>query len=164
MNKSYTLFTGLVSTVALASNLLLLSNKDVDMRIALFICLLSLTACGRPKNTPAEFKEYYDRFKKVFKVDPSNVEIVFKDSLDNIGGSVVGACYGNDYIEIDKEFWDESSDEGREKLVFHELGHCALGFDHNDAIRPDGCHESMMHSYLDSDSCYRKHNPNNWKE
>lgn len=49
----------------------------------------------------------------------------------------VGLCanYGtHQNITIDQEFWDRASDLQKEVLVYHELGHCALGRDHTEDL------------------------------
>ena len=43
---------------------------------------------------------------------------------------IIGLCHHRSsgaYIEIKKPFWDAATSQTRRTLVFHELGHCALG-------------------------------------
>ena len=49
-------------------------------------------------------------------------------------------------VTINLVFWDVLDDLGKEKLIFHELGHCILNRQHLDRIRGDGFCKSIMHS------------------
>ena len=134
------------------------------MRFTLvMLTVLILTGCGRKANIEFAFSEYYSRFANQFNVNPDYVSIEFKETLDAYGPSVVGVCSWNNgpQIYIDKEFWDYATDAAKEALIYHELGHCAMGWDHNDALLSDGCHASVMNSWMDSDYCYLKHRPEN---
>lgn len=69
---------------------------------------------------------------------------------------VVGLCskfLGFFMVKIDQQYWDVSSDWERRMLVFHELGHCYLGKDHNDTMLPGECPASIMHSNIVFDRC-----------
>jgi hypothetical protein len=91
----------------------------------------------------SKFERYYE--KKV------EVGINFGDIEDS-----VGLCYlltGN--IEIDKEYWDRQDEAAREELIFHELGHCVMGKEHNEKMIGD-CPASIMYPYIMPD-CYTRH-------
>jgi hypothetical protein len=51
-----------------------------------------------------------------------------------------------DLIIINTFYWDILDDLEKEKLVFHELGHCVLNRPHLDELRQDGHCKSIMHS------------------
>lgn len=100
------------------------------------LCLL--TACGRGPTAveSAEFAPYVTRFNNFSKEygrdtseDP-DVAIMF----DKLESDVVGACETGPFhgprIYIDRAAWEGKGDEGREAILFHELGHCVLGRDH----------------------------------
>lgn len=52
-------------------------------------------------------------------------------------------------VLIDKEFWDTASDNRKEQLIMHELGHCLLHRAHLTA-RVHGFPISFMYPYIDS--------------
>lgn len=99
---------------------------------------LSLTACG--KSTPPcsisqrepELQAIYDKFQEATNVDPSCTQISFNQDLDN--RSMTGLCnFDENTIYINPVNWEFYSDDYKEWVVVHELGHCVLGRDHKDA-------------------------------
>jgi hypothetical protein len=56
--------------------------------------------------------------------------------------SVIGYCISPIRLMIKTSFWNRSSATERLTLMYHELGHCALGQDHYDKA-PD-----IMNTYL----------------
>lgn len=66
--------------------------------------------------------------------------------------SVSGQCRhqsdGSHQLVIDTGFWRQATEVRKEFVVFHELGHCALGRGHLDTSLADGTCASMMHSGL----------------
>jgi len=97
--------------------------------------------------------------------------------------STVGLCeYFFKRVTIDDYYWKWLSETGREALIFHELGHCTLFRGHTDikeddgtieykienflfslgvfekkGYLKDGCPASIMHPYMFSDKCLKKH-------
>lgn len=60
-----------------------------------------------------------------------------KASLDenfskSVGETVIGYCLIPWRVSIRKAFWDRASASERMALIYHELGHCALGLEHYD--------------------------------
>ena len=51
-------------------------------------------------------------------------------------------------INIDPEFWAIASDVEKEEVVFHELGHCILGRDHEETVLEEGIPKSIMFPYV----------------
>lgn len=86
------------------------------------------------KKTDAEFTPYVQEFEKYYN-DKVKTPIIFGDKFEK---SVIGVCIEyNKHIKIIKinpRFWNQADTYEREALVFHELGHCELNKDHNDAI------------------------------
>ncbi len=76
---------------------------------------------------------------------------------------VAGLCNYNshepNHISIDREYWNQSSDLGREFVVFHELGHCVLIRDHLEGCTANRFYISIMRSGLGS--CRDAYNQNN---
>ncbi|MEL7399879.1 MAG: hypothetical protein AAGN35_15855 [Bacteroidota bacterium] len=77
-----------------------------------------------------------------------------------IGGSTIGYCEydparGN-HIALDEQYWSGASNQERAVLLFHELGHCFLNRDHDDAVLSDGTCKSIMHA--DESNCLVAYN------
>lgn len=56
---------------------------------------------------------------------------------EHFSKDTVGTCQRNknsQQIYIKKSYWDKASLSGREELIFHELGHCLLGMNHDTSI------------------------------
>jgi hypothetical protein len=78
----------------------------------------------------------------------------------NLDDTVIGLCQRPIFksvfrpiLTIDRNFWKTADSGTKEQLVFHELGHCALGRLHNDAVvnfLNIKVGVSIMHSYLDA--------------
>lgn len=136
--------------------------------------LLTLTACGSGSNqeldytkiTQSDFKrtrepvleEHLKRFEVLTGKSTNKLSTKFR-SLDEL---FVGRCLvwtnGERTIEVDPDFWQNSSDSSRENLIFHEAGHCVLNLDHdsemiqrNTLIIP----RSLMYPYV-LDGFYEK--------
>lgn len=69
---------------------------------------------------------------------------------DNLGGNTFGECVTKPLhpptILVNRVFWEARSvtDRLREIVLFHELGHCILGRQHNSELRADGAPSSIM--------------------
>lgn len=113
---------------------------------------LLLTACGAPNKTDAEFTEYVETFEKEAKAHGRGINldfsIVLADSLDT-STKQTGVCDDNG-IRILKSLWNSSSRSTKEALIYHELGHCALGRGHLDDLKTNGLPLSIMNSHWDS--------------
>jgi len=107
--------------------------------------LLGIIGCGDDKiHTNPSFDSYADRF--IADAEQYNTEIT-KDSINiqfmehaeySATGLVFGKCT-NGIVYIVKDYWDSTSEEGRETLLYHELGHCVLHRGHesgSDEIGP----------------------------
>ncbi|MCY7352130.1 MAG: hypothetical protein LH606_15945 [Cytophagaceae bacterium] len=49
-------------------------------------------------------------------------------------------------LRLDAPCWTQASEEARECLVFHELGHCLLRRPHKNTLFPNGANVSLMNS------------------
>lgn len=123
------------------------------------ILLLFLVSCGdikdmiykktpapAPKSSNAELLTYVEKFERLYGINVT-VPVNFKD----IEHGRAGVCYlwssGYAEIEIDPDFWQTFTEEQREQLVFHELGHCVFKRQH-DNTTTDNCPTSVMRSYM----------------
>ena len=129
--------------------------------LKLIICLtllISLISCEKDQQVvyfiDNDLLSYFDDFKK--EAAERNVQIDYEllgieGYIRTItSGDVVGQCVHNsidpDQVVIDRDYWNGASAIEKEFIVFHELGHCALGRSHLDTKNPDGTCISMMNS------------------
>lgn len=119
--------------------------------LLLLLTLLGIT-CSKDNAGVIEihpkFQIYVDRFieeaaKKGRAIDFSDtgLSIEFRDAVDVETG---GVCRSNHQIEIEKFYWEELTDDEKEGLIFHELGHCELGRGHRNDTLPNGEWTSRM--------------------
>src|SRR5690606_11448086 len=78
-----------------------------------------------------------------------DIPMQFTDKLKN---NVIGTCYrwwGPDFreIKIDQAYWVSASKNERISLVFHELAHCDINRDHDEAFLTNGWPRSLMYPY-----------------
>jgi hypothetical protein len=60
----------------------------------------------------------------------------------DLDSRVIGYCSPGSEVRFLTPFWEDSSATTRLTLVYHELGHCALGLDHTDG------EADIMNTYL----------------
>jgi len=107
-------------------------------------------------NVADELKPYFIRFEgeglsRGFQVDLTSPGIA--GEIEEISEeNVVGQCYQSTHnpnrVLIDSKFWEAATDQYKEFIVFHELGHCFLGREHLDDAYPNGQCVSLMRSGL----------------
>lgn len=120
------------------------SNNLVDQRLNTYFSNFETAALARG----------YD-------IDLNELEIT--GEISNIPESgVAGTCqYGQhlSHVTIDLDFWNNSSNNFREFVVFHELGHCVLHRDHREDAFNNGICRSIMRSGLED--CRDAYSPTN---
>lgn len=83
--------------------------------------------------------------------------------FEYLEGEVLGQCErysdGSKVIVLDQSNWDEASEIEKEFLLFHELGHCVLGREHDNSKDNKGFCTSIMQS--GTGSCKKKYNDSN---
>lgn len=175
--------------------------------VTLLICL-ALNGCTRLKIKLQPEYEGIDRrvlwlYKEYMYLSAENnvtfynpITIGFKDiGVDGEDGKVVGVCnYGVNFreIDLDKQFWEESSVYEKMALFFHEMTHClchrghdyghkkkypATNFDRivealewkiKGGPKPgrfdDGCPTSLMYPSVIDEDCFAAHYPEYVKE
>lgn len=93
---------------------------------------------GKPKarewrepHIEEEFMKYVDKFDSIYH---TNVGIMME--WGDLTNNMVGVCKwwddGHREIQIDRQAWPSFTDNGKEELIFHELGHCILNLPHNE--------------------------------
>lgn len=99
-----------------------------------------LTACGTydPRegaSIEAPFLPYVKTFEDECGCEVRDLPITFgeMESPEHIGECQNYRVVFDSYSEvlIDQTWWEEASDNGRERLIMHELGHCVLRRPHN---------------------------------
>lgn len=97
------------------------------------LILLSILGSGCAVYVPpSEFKPYYDKFELGTGIRPTT-DIVFKDLPEGTNGQCAMNAYSK-HIYINLVYWKIFSDNQREELVTHELGHCELGLQHDNTL------------------------------
>ena len=114
-----------------------------------------------PRISPATDPEFYtfrDNFEDDYSIytgqsiNTDNIPINFGDAKA-YNPIAVGVCLKWEWlgqvrwkeIIIDQTFWHAIDNDGKEVLIKHELGHCALDRNHDDKTY-FGIQESLMHS------------------
>jgi len=123
----------------------------------LIACIIFIPGCGKKNdfiyNVPAEFEPYVKRFISEAKARGHNITI---DNLiikyDAVSSSVYCATSNvissqNDVQKIilvnPQTCWQ--NDVQLEALIFHELGHCILGRNHDISLMPRGDPKTIMY-------------------
>jgi len=108
------------------------------------------------QNVPEPLWDFFERFEneaaeRGFLVNLNNHNLTAA-ILEIEESGVAGTCsYGSHtprHIEIDATFWNNSSDNFKEFVVFHELGHCVLLRGHREDAHANGTCVSLMRSGL----------------
>lgn len=97
-----------------------------------------------------DFKNYVTAFEQEIG---DKVEINISYSPQEYPTIAICYYYYNsperNYIEVDQDSWNNSIESAREEIIFHELGHCILGRDHdNNMIKEYSVPKSIMYPYV----------------
>lgn len=117
------------------------------------IPIIFLAACGQP-HVDAVFSPYVQKFEEV-----TGAKNDTPISFDDLTYPTIGNCTRNDagyrLVKVSRPYWSAASDDQKEYLILHELGHCVLNAKHIDVF-VDGCPISIMSKYAFGDTnCYR---------
>lgn len=126
---------------------------------------LVLFGCGHTARIDPAFLEYVDDFESHIGVAVTDTDIVF----DELDGPTLGYCItgqATNEIHIDRKSWSMMTKDGQEQLIYHELGHCVLGLEHNN-LRTilDGYYveASIMNAYWFGNRSYYSKYKENYK-
>jgi len=119
--------------------------------LLLFALLILIVTCKKEQNALIEpgFQEYVDRFFAEAKdrgidLKEHNLEVVFNE-IDACG---IGHKRFNNTnirrVEINPACWVGQSENYKEYLIFHELGHAVLERSHTNSVLPNAMAKSIM--------------------
>ena len=105
-------------------------------------------------NVDAELWSYFKNFEDEAAKRGFEIDIIASGITAEIGETAastwVGQCNHNhdhpNHIIINEDFWNTASKMRKEKIIFHELGHCLLERAHNEEMLPNGHCKSLMRS------------------
>jgi len=116
--------------------------------------LLALTACGKkPVLEVGQFQPYVRSFQAQAAAHGQNVQVTdlvikfgpmenkFERGICEINGDETPT------ILINEEAWNQMSEDEREPLLYHELGHCVLKRKHRADQMSAGVPASLMNPY-----------------
>jgi hypothetical protein len=114
------------------------------------LILVGLIGCGTEEmnlrtpgpasinNVNEDFQTHVDSFLYVF----TPVYEVPWVKYNELEGDVIGRCYETGGIDVNVKFYADMTIDAQRWLVYHELGHCALGLEHTET--------GIMMPYLDT--------------
>lgn len=127
----------------------------------LFLICLAFTGCGKPPSIDLTFQPYVDQFnieasKYGYYNLTKDVSIEFGDTTEH-----AGICHtGSSLIDINATFWSHFNVVQKEILIFHELGHCAFGKNHNEQKDSFGNPVSIMYPIMLAANVYTNNRVN----
>ena len=130
--------------------------------ILIFAFSIIFISCGKDEpgmsegtiNVALDFREYVERFKveannRGFNIDFSDTGLSIQ--YGTLPKDAAGVCSelgdgsgGSHRIEIRKLYWETLTDIQKERLIFHELGHCELSRPHDNKVLSNGDWKSIM--------------------
>jgi Zn-dependent peptidase ImmA (M78 family) len=121
---------------------------EAPMRFLIALCLLF--ACTKKNDLTTEKQEFYNEaIARGCLVGPTDYYFA------EIDESIAGYCVPQFGILINSNRWNDLEPLQRKELVFHEFGHCVLGFEHTEiGLMAPSMHseeelELMWDKYLD---------------
>ena len=146
-------------------NTLMHRNSFLIYQFYLFLVLIApvLNGCSNEEPAPQpeykverEFLPYFNSFlaranNYGYSWDLSEYGLTIQFGTENQFDttSYIGYCsgmntdYGHD-VFIDPEYWEDANELDKERLIYHELGHCLLRREHRNKVLPNGEWASMM--------------------
>lgn len=128
--------------------------------LAVFVLIaiaMLLSSCAREKrfNIDAELLPYVQSFESLTRV-PINFDMRIVDTIVSPTYTVIPSTIGlcsvggpSTLVQISRSWWDGASELLREQAVYHELGHCALGYlKHDDTVDSNSWSDSIMSTYI----------------
>jgi len=130
--------------------------------VIMVLIALSLIGCGKaPAQQDPAFSSYVQEFETTYGIDASHIKMTLVDQIDpSLVEHANGVCIGNNEIQIVRGAFEKADDNQKLYFVFHELGHCAMGKQHNNTINPEDnglCPNSLMNFAMPGDICLHNH-------
>jgi hypothetical protein len=127
--------------------------------ILISCCTIKTVAILGPSVIDPAFTSYYKSFKENTGVNPYRISARFAKIKPDGGRTIIGYCYADGRIEIDPQQWKLLGPYGKEEVVYHELGHCAGGLDHDNRMDDNTrCPYSIMyHAAFGDWYCYERY-------
>lgn len=91
------------------------------------------------KKTDHDFNKYYEEFIQITKKECDKIEKPSRLSINfsNLTEDQIGLCIIfplKKHILIDSRYWNKATEQQKKQLIFHELTHCVLHYNHVDNI------------------------------
>jgi hypothetical protein len=125
----------------------------------LFSLWIIISACGRTREL-GEYSAYVEAFENEGRAHGQSISagsLVIMDS-DELPSRVHARCHTGflqtPTILVNKAVWPGLSENTREAVMFHELGHCVLGRNHKDDVDEKGTKISLMHTFTPIGNTY----------
>lgn len=127
------------------------------MKNILFLfALITIVSCSTEYGyeVDPELQPFFESFELAAEARGITVDL----EAEGIAGTIdfirdnttVGQCQsseeGNKRVLVDKAFWSEYDFYGKEFIIYHELGHCFLNREHDNAVLGGNVCESIMQS------------------
>lgn len=98
---------------------------------------LATSGCGKPTRDTGQFEKYVQDFEKASRdqghpITVEDIKIEFGDA-HGFSGQCHQGTFQTPTIVVDRKMWKAGSEDFREWLIFHELGHCVLERPHLDS-------------------------------
>lgn len=126
----------------------------------ILLATLALTHCGASCDSryetqdytpPADVAEVVQQFA-LARGKPVRVPVLLLSQPEfeahGAGAGTVGLCTVTSHgpeVLLQSDYWYRADPAERWALVWHELGHCVLGRDHDAGVAASGCPESLMY-------------------
>ena len=140
-------------TKTILKNLINISTSNSLNSLLLFCLSSSITGCGQQhESSTFTINEDFQNYVSLFEQETEE-KVRIDIDYNKLEYPIVGVCitYTNDYkeIQIDPDGWIQFDENYREELIFHELGHCILGRDHDsNLISSIRVPKSIMYPYI----------------
>lgn len=139
------------------------------MKYAIAFILIVLTGCGNVASDERktivmdlEFEPYFKEFliEGGGRAASAQKLAIFFGEVSE-GKNAECSPLGFPTITVDRKIFEKMPEMKKRALIFHELGHCALGrLRHNDSQLADGCPASLMFHVVPLPYCLDRH----WEE
>lgn len=164
-----------ILTLTLSMTVGLLTSCGIPLPLQKDLVVKDINAVRQFSTTDPAFTKYVQEFEHRGRVTMNDGSFSVGDIPVNFGDTenpnFQGVCFeypdGTKEVIVKRSWWSAVSEEYRESLIFHELGHCRLGRDHDDTVWENGDEvhkKSMMHSIIVSPNVYKDHKEGYHKE